>query len=202
MGQASSTSPAPIPASKSGGYLRADHTYGDGGNQSAYYLSNANARHDRFDTDAYGFRARINLTVDFRTQSDYGTIRAYAAIIGQQSQGDASGNGSAGILRAFIQFAGFTVGHAESMFEFFQPGNYTYRPPSVYSGWTGDNGIDLIAYTWQIGNGFSASVDIEDGGNANAEHVRHRPRQVGTERVQRCAARIGWRWSGGLCGCQ
>jgi hypothetical protein len=32
---------------KVGGYLRADHTYGDGGNQSAYYLSNANARHDR-----------------------------------------------------------------------------------------------------------------------------------------------------------
>jgi hypothetical protein len=153
---------------KIGGYLRADHTYGDGGNQAAYYLSNANARHDRLDTDAYGFRARINLTTDFRTQSDYGVIRAYAAFIGQQSQGDASGNGSAGILRAFIQFAGFTVGHAESMYEFFQPGNYTYRPPSVYSGWTGDNGIDLIAYTWQIGNGFSASVDLEDGGNANA----------------------------------
>jgi hypothetical protein len=153
---------------KVGGYLRADHTYGDGGNQSAYYLSNANARHDRLDTDTYGFRARMNLTVDFRTQSDYGTIRAYAAIIAQQSQGDASANGSAGILRAFIQFAGFTAGHAESMYEFFQPGNYTYRPPSVYSGWTGDNGIDLIAYTWQIGNGFSASIDIEDGGDASA----------------------------------
>ena len=94
------------------GRVSAGHTYGDGGNQSAYYLSNANARHDRLDTDAYGFRARMNLTLDFRTQSDYGTIRAYAAIIGQQSQGDASGNGSAGILRAFIQFAAFTVGHA------------------------------------------------------------------------------------------
>jgi hypothetical protein len=110
----------------------------------------------------------MNLTVDFRAQSDYGPIRAYAAIIAQQSQGDASANGSAGILRAFIQFAGFTVGHSESMYEFFNPGNYTYRPPSVYSGWTGDNGIDQIAYTWQIGNGFSASVDIEDGGDASA----------------------------------
>jgi hypothetical protein len=49
------------------------------------------------------------------------------------------------------------------------PGNYTYRPPSVYSGWTGDNGIDLIAYTWTIGNGLSASVDIEDcGGNSGS----------------------------------
>ena len=38
---------------KVGGYLRADHVYGDGGNQSAYYLSNANARHTRLDTDVY-----------------------------------------------------------------------------------------------------------------------------------------------------
>src|SRR5262249_56076330 len=30
---------------------------------------------------------------------------------------------------------------------------------------TGVNGTDLIAYTWQIGNGFSASVDVEDSGN-------------------------------------
>jgi hypothetical protein len=148
---------------KVGGYLRSDHVFGDGGNQSAYYLA-ANARHDRLDTDTYSFRARMNLTVDFRTQSDYGTIRAYAAIIAQNSEGDASGTGVAGILRAFIQFAGFTVGHSVSHFDFFTPGDYTYRPPSVYSGWTGDNGIDLIAYTWTIGNGLSASVDIEDGG--------------------------------------
>ena len=37
--------------------------------------------------------------------------------------------------------------------------------PSVWSTGTGVNGTDLIAYTWQIGNGFSASIDIEDGGN-------------------------------------
>ena len=88
------------------------------------------------------------------------------------------------------------------MFEFFQPGNYTYRPPSVYSGWTGDNGIDLIAYTWQIGNGFSASVDIEDGGNANAGTFGTGRGKWLRERVQRCAARIGGCWSGRLCGGQ
>src|SRR6202023_1431147 len=156
---------------KIGGYLRSDHGYGAGNATGGYYLSavgGVGSGANRLQTDNYTFRARVNLTTDFRTQSDYGTIRAYAAIIGQQTQGDASANGSAGILRAFIQFAGFTAGHAESMYEFFQPGNYTYRPPSVYSGWTGDNGIDLIAYTWQIGNGFSASIDIEDGGDASA----------------------------------
>jgi len=152
---------------KLGGYLRSDHVYG-AGNQSQYYLSNASARFTRADTDYYSFRARANLTVDFRTQSDYGTIRAYAAIIAQQSQGDASGTGTAGILRAFIQFMGFTVGHSVSMYDFLPVGEYTYRPPSVYSGWTGDDGIDILAHTWTLANGVSTSISLEDGGNANA----------------------------------
>ena len=112
----------------------------------------------------------MNLTMDFRTQSDYGTIRAYAAIIAQQSSGDfgptgaAVATGSAGILRAFIQFAGFTVGHAVSYFDFMNGADYGYLP-SVWSAGTGVNGTDLIGYTWQIGNGFTASIDLEDGGN-------------------------------------
>jgi Porin subfamily len=150
---------------KIGGYLRSDHMYG-AGSQSGYYLSNVtqtpNSFATRLQTDNYTYRARINLTTDFRTQSDYGTIRAYAAIIGQQSQSDATANGSAGILRAFIQFAGFTVGHAVSYFDFMNGADYGYVA-SIWAPSTGVNGTDLVAYTWQIGNGFSASVDIEDG---------------------------------------
>src|SRR5262245_12003356 len=152
---------------KIGGYLRSDHIYGASG-PGGYYLSGVGvfgSRADRLNTDEYSFRARINLTTDFRTQTDYGTLRAYAAIIGQQSQNDASGNGSAGILRAFIQFAGFTVGHAVSYYDFMNGADYGYLP-SVWSTGTGVNGTDLVAYTWQLGNGFSASIDIEDGGNA------------------------------------
>jgi hypothetical protein len=162
---------------KIGGYLRSDHFYGNA-NQNGYFTSaqggNANFPagitnpiqenlQTRNGTAMYGFRARMNLTVDFRTQSDYGTIRAYAAVIGQQQTRDGSGTGTAGILRAFIQFAGFTVGHAVSYFDFINGADYGYVP-SIQSamGGTGVNGIDLIAYTWQIGNGFSASVDIED----------------------------------------
>jgi len=152
---------------KIAGYLRADHVYG-AGNQSQYYLSNSSARFTRTDTDYYSFRARANLTLDFRTESDYGTIRAYAAIIAQQSQGDSSGTGVAGILRAFIQFMGFTVGHSVSVYDFLSVGDYTYRPPSVYSGWTGDNGIDILAHTWTLANGVTTSISLEDGGNANA----------------------------------
>ena len=152
---------------KIGGYLRSDHIYG-AAQPGGYYLSAVGAtgsQANRIFTDNYSYRARINLTTDFRTQSDYGTIRAYAAIIGQQTQGDAVSTGVAGILRAFIQFAGFTVGHAVSYFEFMNGADYGYLP-SVWIASTGVNGTDIIAYTWQIGNGFSASIDIEDGGNA------------------------------------
>src|SRR5262245_48876059 len=154
---------------KIGGYLRSDHIYGMA-NAGGYYLSSPSARLTRTDNDMYSWRARVNLTVDWRTQSDYGTIRAYAAIIAQQSQGDfgptgtAVATGSAGILRAFIQFAGFTVGHAVSYYDFMNGADYGYLP-SVWSTGTGVNGTDLIAYTWQIGNGFSISIDAEDGGN-------------------------------------
>jgi len=142
---------------KIGAYIRSDHQYGQGGG-NAYASTGQNTRTGQ---DMYSYRARINLTTDWRTQSDYGVIRAYAAIIAQQSQGDAS-TGSAGILRAFIQFAGFTVGHAVSYFDFFNGADYGYVPS--FNASTGVNGIDIIAYTWQVGNGVSISVDLEDGG--------------------------------------
>ena len=154
---------------KIGGYLRSDHIYGMA-NAGGYYMSSPSAQETRLSGDMYSFRARMNLTTDIRTQSDYGTIRAYAAIIAQQSSGDfgptgtAQANGSAGILRAFIQFAGFTVGHAVSYYDFMNGADYGYLP-SVWSTGTGVNGTDIIAYTWQIGNGFTASIDLEDGGN-------------------------------------
>ncbi len=64
---------------KIGGYLRADHIYGMG-NAAGYYMAQPAAQETRTSGDMYSYRARMNLTVDFRTQSDYGTIRAYAAI--------------------------------------------------------------------------------------------------------------------------
>ena len=70
---------------KIGGYLRADHIYGMG-NAGGYYMGTPSAQETRTSGDMYSYRARMNLTVDFRTQSDYGTIRAYAAIVGQQSR--------------------------------------------------------------------------------------------------------------------
>jgi hypothetical protein len=149
---------------KIGMYLRSDHGYGAGGVMAppGYWESTANSQFTRSATNFYTYRARINLTTDWRTQTDYGVLRAYAAIIAQNSTSDGSSTGVAGILRAFIQFAGFTAGHAVSYFDFFNGADYGYAP-SIWGAGTGVNGTDLIAYTWQLGNGWSASIDIEDG---------------------------------------
>jgi hypothetical protein len=156
--------PGTDPCLKIGMYLRSDHAYGAGGTNAApgYYLSGADTTFTREATDFYTFRARINLTTDWRTQTDYGVLRAYAAIIAQNSTNDAAATGVAGILRAFIQFAGFTVGHAVSYFDFFNGADYGYAP-SIWGASTGVNGTDIVAYTWQLGNGWSISVDMEDG---------------------------------------
>jgi hypothetical protein len=156
---------------KIGMFIRADTVYG-AGNVGSYYIgagpvpaTGSGAHFTRTGTDYYTQRARINLTTDWRTQTDYGVLRAYAAIIAQNSSGqitgDAVATGVAGILRAFIQFAGFTVGHAVSYFDFFNGADYGYLP-SVWGGSTGVNGTNLLAYTWQLGNGWSASIDVED----------------------------------------
>jgi hypothetical protein len=150
---------------KIGMYVRSDHGYGAGGVQAppGYALSSPSSLMTRDATNFYTYRARINLTTDWRTQTDYGVLRAYAAIIAQNSTGDAGSTGVAGILRAFIQFAGFTVGHAVSYFDFFNGADYGYAP-SIWGASTGVNGTDIIAYTWQLGNGWSMSVDAEDSG--------------------------------------
>jgi hypothetical protein len=159
---------------KIGAYIRSDHGYGNLGSTASYTTTQgntgSNANGLRNGQDFYSFRARVNLTTDWRTQSDYGVIRAYAAIIAQQTNGatsnDAAPSGSAGFLRAFIQFAGFTFGHAVSYFDFFNGADYGYVPGNTAS--TGVLGTDIIAYTWQLGNGWSASINLEDGTTGRA----------------------------------
>ncbi len=61
---------------------------------------------------------------------------------------------------AFIQFAGFTAGKLGSFFD------YDLQPYSNQTNFWGSNlaggGIDLFAYTAQLGNGLSASIAAED----------------------------------------
>jgi Porin subfamily len=65
--------------------------------------------------------------------------------------------------RAFIQFAGFTIGTAQSFFDFYS------SPASAYWGAlasdTGDGGWKVFAYTLQFGNGISTTFSLEEPRN-------------------------------------
>ena len=114
------------------------------------------------------------MTLDARTQTDYGTLRSYIRAGWNQSTPGLVGagttpcnNGAANNClaywdRAFIQFAGFTVGRGQSFFDLFTYGGaYTYLNVRT-AGDTGAAGVDLWAYTVQFGNGVSYTLSLED----------------------------------------
>ena len=108
-------------------------------------------------------RTRAIYSLDARTQTEYGTLRAYT-IIGytHETPGNAT-NGQGPTIyatRAFLQFAGFTLGKASSFYDIWSVPANTYF--AVWSSDSGDGGVMLAAYTFQFGNGFSATLAAED----------------------------------------
>ncbi|WP_419830031.1 porin [Methylobacterium sp.] len=149
----------------------------EGGYQTSYSRQYGN---NIGDTSGYQGRMRINL--DARTQTAYGTLRAFVRLdagsrtgysgvgqsgtqqrIGQAYAAigtDQFGRGSqfSNVDKAFIQFAGLTAGRASSFFDF-------YAHDFEIAGATAGSDLastNLLAYTATIGNGLSATISIED----------------------------------------
>jgi hypothetical protein len=100
-----------------------------------------------------------------RQQTEYGTLRTYIRF-GVQVDTPVGGNVGTSPLtfwdRAFMQFAGFTVGRAQSFFDLFTYGGGMSYHNVRTQGDTGAAGIGLWAYTAQFGNGFSGTLSVED----------------------------------------
>jgi Porin subfamily len=144
---------------KIGGWVRAEYGYGQNGN-FAWGWANANVN-NRF-TNNSDFRARGYITADARNQTEYGTVRGYIAVGVSENEhgGDVAASNNFSANRAFIQWAGFTFGRAQSFFDFYS------NPATSYWGAfpgsdTGDGGWFVMAYTAQFGNGFSATIAAE-----------------------------------------
>lgn len=113
------------------------------------------------------WRSRGYVSLDARTATPYGTLRSYILggfqqVSGPGTQALANGapgyavNNGAFMQYAFIQFAGFTAGTANSFFDF----SSNYLTLSVASNpW---NWTNVFAYTANLGNGLSATIAIED----------------------------------------
>ncbi len=113
------------------------------------------------DDNRLHFRTRGVAILDARSQTAIGTVRTYIAFGADYNNntngGSAGGNVAAYLERAFIQFAGFTAGYSVSFFDF--SSSYSiYTLASIAYHWA-----PLFAYTAQFGNGFSATISIEDG---------------------------------------
>lgn len=161
---------------KIGGYVRVQTEMKAGASGQVFGTGGvlASARYNIEDTNDINYTVRAVATFDARTQTEYGTLRSYIRAGWNQSTPAVSGAGTtpcnvaaAGNClaywdRAFIQFAGFTVGRAQSFFDMYTFGGaYTYLNTRT-SGDTGAAGEDLWAYTVQFGNGVSYTLSLED----------------------------------------
>ena len=101
--------------------------------------------------DADYFTSRFAMSLDVRTLTRYGTLRAYG--LGDFDAGTA---GVTGLERGFIQFAGLTAGRAESFFDFYAYGADMLGLRDSYVP------TNMLAYTDILPMGMSASLGLED----------------------------------------
>ena len=126
-------------------------------------------------SDQSGFFIRGRIAADTRTQTAYGTLRAYVryqidrdqglyqggGIQGGQNSFANQGGNSAYLDKGFIQFAGFTAGRVQSFFDFYAD-NYNYEGIA-----NSDESNNVLAYTYTAAGGFSATLAIEDHNGRN-----------------------------------
>jgi hypothetical protein len=137
-----------------GGRVRADYLYAEPFDRSQ---------------DAIGFRARGRLNIDARTATAYGLLRTYIRFEITRSSGAPFGvvtpagvgtsAASPDLAQAFVQFGGLTAGRVTSFFS-------NADLPTDHMGtlrFDDAPDVDLLAYTFSFGNGFSATLAIEDG---------------------------------------
>src|SRR4051812_892648 len=113
-------------------------------------------------TGRYQQRARMGLATDVRWQTDYGTLRAFGSFRADYvDQQNLNGGTSIAADRAFVQWAGWTVGRVQSLSDV--PNLGPLGPQVLHrAGWiqkeTGASGNKEISYTWELGNGMSFSA--------------------------------------------
>ena len=139
------------------GYVRADIKGGD----------NVGARkRGDVDRDTYAWRTRATLRFHTASETELGTLRTFIELRSQWDQGaewDHKGDSAGGQLRfAFIELGGIRVGLDESIFNHWTGyyGNVINDDIVNPMAYTRTN---VISYTFNAGNGFSAILGVEQG---------------------------------------
>jgi Porin subfamily len=164
---------------KFGGFLRTEWDANAGGSFTPFFATNALQTRAN---DTLTTRARAVLTADVREQTAFGTLRAYFAAGWQQTTNDdptlslpgnivgtaggaatpvGGNNSSTYLLRAFIQWGGFTFGKTASFYDFFNTSKYSHQTEFIYRDYAGV-GVFTYGYTQQLGNGVAATIAVQD----------------------------------------
>jgi hypothetical protein len=143
-----------------GGYVRADWGWNVSNGSMAPTYTGARASMDR-SAIPYVSRARAEAAFDSRTETAYGTLRTYMTLRIE----NADGVSAASNPRAFIQWAGFTLGRTKSLADIpGTPADDGFR--SLHQNQnlsdTAAAGTNLVAYTWELGNGMALNIGAED----------------------------------------
>ncbi|GHC69156.1 porin [Limoniibacter endophyticus] len=122
---------------KIGGYVR--------------YQINASELDNDEGFDKYG---RATLGIDARSETELGTLRSFIELRADYTSG---GAGAASLRQAFIELGGFKVGVAttindDALSAEFDSGGY-------------DSRVHMMGYTWDGGNGFTATINLEEYDN-------------------------------------
>ncbi len=144
------------------GYIRVGYNW----NGRAPHVQGAAGQQDRA-AARFSAQGRANLGVDTRTQTAYGTLRTFANVNFENELGAFE----TVVTRAFIQWGGFTIGRTSSFVD--HDGNlgdsgFRSLHTGLVDATTGANGINQLAYTWQLGNGITLNVG---GDEARARSV-------------------------------
>lgn len=126
--------------------------------------------------------ATAGVIVDARTETEYGTLRSYidarfkwrtAEPWGEAYSNNASTPSSQMELwNVYVQFAGFTFGHAQSFFDFYANANVLGTDPATIGD---DTRINLMAYTHEFAKGLSATISLEDVADRNGGVLASNP---------------------------
>lgn len=162
---------------KVGGYIRIQGAWGASGDgiPVGADLMAGQGRRDRIDTNAANYDARAVMSLDARVATGWGELRGYARFGAQVNSpfGNSIVPNQENLPlvfwdRGYIEYVGATIGKTRSFFDLFAltDGYLTYGNPRA-SGDTDLYGVLLAGYTARFGNGFSASVSVEDPNGHN-----------------------------------
>src|SRR5262249_12008082 len=146
---------------KFGGYVRQNFIVGQAsGSFAPRALGGTGGRDNPIDQNSWVMQSTFVTSVDVRTQTEYGTLRAFTRA-GFRVESENYDYGTYYVERAFMQLGGWTWGRTASFYDFLS-GAFGYQQVFLGGGATSAGGRMLGAYTWSFGNGVSWTSSIED----------------------------------------